>query len=49
MSFSKYSQYPVVGRISANDIKNEYFCMIKIFNVILELFSVPCGKSQFCE
>ena len=22
MSFSKYSQYPVVSRISANDIKN---------------------------
>ena len=36
MPFSKYSQYPVVGRISANGIKNiNFFCIFaKKLNVI---------------
>jgi len=43
MPFSKYSQYPVVSRISAKGIKN-----IKN-DAPFEILSVPCGKSYFCK
>ena len=40
---SKYSQYPVVGRISANGIKNI------IIKALFEILSVPHGRSYFFE
>ena len=48
MPFSKCSQYPVVGRISANGIKNIYK-LVCIFNTLFEMLTVPCGRSHFCK